>query len=86
MNECPFILVTAGEEATGPVECAETDLQRHPSGASAAGFFASLMNERTFTWTRSRRDFAVTWPRTVCRAAPGAVPGAAPGATRGWVG
>ncbi len=86
MNECPFILVTAGEEATGPVKCAEAVLRRHPSGVSAAGFFASLMNECTFTWTRSRRNFAVAWPRTVSRAAPGAAPGAAPRAARGWVG
>ncbi len=82
MNECPFILVTAGEEAAGPVECAEAALRRHPSGVSAAGFFAPLMNECTFTWTRSRRDFAVAWPRTVSRVAPGVAPRAA----RGWVG
>ncbi len=74
MNECPFILVTTGEEAAGPVESAEAALWRHPPGVSAAGFFAPLMNECTFTWTRSRRDFAVAWPRT------------APGAARGWVG
>ncbi len=74
MNECPFILVTPGGEAAGPVECTEAGLRRHPSGVPATGFFASLMNECTFTWTQSRRDFAVAWPRTVSRAA------------RGWVG
>ena len=78
MNECPFIMYTAGEKAAGPVECAEADLRRHPSGASAAGFFASLMNECTFTWIRSRREFAAARPRV----APRAVPRAA----RGWVG
>ncbi len=86
MNECPFILVKAGEEATGPVKCAEAVLRRHPPDVSAAGFFAALMNECTFTWTRSRRDFAVAWPRTVSRAAPRTVSRTAPGAARGWVG
>ena len=78
MNECPFILVTAGENAAGPVKCAEAELPRRPSGVSATGYFASLMNECTFTWIRLRRDFAVAWPRTVSRAAPRAA--------RVWVG
>ncbi len=86
MNECPFILLTAGEEAAGPVECAEADLRRHPSGVSASGFFASLMNECTFTWARSRRDFAAARPTAAPTAAPRAAPRAVPRAARGWVG
>jgi hypothetical protein len=55
MNECPFILLAVGE---GPAEFAERESRRHPSRAPAAGFFASLMNECTFTSTRPWRDSA----------------------------
>ncbi len=72
MNECPFILLTAGEGSTGPAKFAESDSRRHPPPASAAGFFP-LMNECTFTSTRLWRDPTAARPRAVPRAVHGRV-------------
>ncbi len=62
MNECPFILLIA---SAGPAGSAEADSRRHPSRTLAAGFFAPLMNECTFTSTRPGREFAAARPRAV---------------------
>ncbi len=85
MNECPFILLTAGEGSTGPAKFAEfgekfaefteTDSRRHPPPAPAADFFSSLMNECTFTSTRLWRDSTAARPKAVPRAVPRAVHG-----------
>ncbi len=81
MNECPFILLTAGEGPAAFADAAltETDSRRPPPPASAAGFFAPLVNECTFTSTRPWRDSPAARSKAVPGVALGRSPGRSPG-------